>query len=224
MPERKWLWIDIKAPEQPIEKEDLLLLIHTNVVSTFRICVENWHFLWESAPFQHTLLIRFCGDAKIIQKIKDAITSLLDSVKIEWKIEPYEGEANTYGPAGWEYLTRVLHLGSEFAIALMENKRSPKSEEFKRSLSGYLERWIHLFMNQLSTRLEEAPVLFQLSIHRTTVNILGEKEYREIAKDLDKEISQLWNQSYDEAIVPLISRLVEAKKKTRADFVLPKSP
>ena len=212
MPEKKWLWIDIKAPEQKPEKENLLLRIHADVISTFRLGVENWHFLWESAPFQHTLLIRFCGDAESIQKIEGAITDMLDSAKIEWKIEPYEGEASTFGLTGWEYLTKVLHLGSEFTIALIENERSPKSEEFKWPLSGFLERWIHLFMNQLSTRVGEAPTLFQLSAHRIAINVLGEKQYRLIALDLDAEINPLWNNMCNETIFPLLKKLLDAKK------------
>ena len=208
----KWLAINIKVPEKPSEKEDLLIQIHADVISVFKDKVESWHFLWESAPFQHTLLTRFYGDAETIEKLEEAIVSLLDKEGIEWERDKkYEGEAKTYGSKGWEYLAKVLHLGSEFAIAIIENERKGiKTEEFKWSLSGYLERWIHLFMNQLLTRVSEAPTLFQLSVHRTAINMLGAEQYRRIAKDLDGKIPQLLRHHH-ETVIPLINELAAQK-------------
>jgi len=202
--------INIRVPERPSEKENLLVRIHTDVVSVFRKKVDSWHFLWEPAPFKHTLLMRFYGDTEMTERIEKAIVNLLDREGIEWKVDrKYEGEAKTFGSMGWEYIMKVLHLGSEFAIAIIENeRRGVKSEELKWSLSGYLERWLHLFMNQLNTRVSEALTLFQLSVHRTAVNMLGEEQYRRIAKDLDGEIPQLFRHFHDGTIVPLVNKLI----------------
>jgi len=211
MPETKWVAINMKAPENRLEREDLLLNMHADVVFGFRDKVKSWHFLWEGEPFKHTLLMRFYGDAEIIEMLEDTMVNLLDRQGIEWKPdEKYEGEADTYGTKAWEYLMKVLHLGSEFAIAIIENeRRAIKTGEFKWSLSGYLERWVHLFMDQLSTQLREDITLFQLSIHRTAVNKLGEKEYRIIAQDLDREIRPLFDHFHDKTLVPLISELTK---------------
>jgi len=212
MPEKKWLWIDIKAPDQKPEKENLLLRIHADVISKFRASVDSWHFLWEADSFPHTLLIRFYGNADITQEIEEDIITLLESAKIESKIRPYEGEASSFGSTGWEYVMKVLHLGAEFAIAIIENERkSQKSEELKWSLSGYIDRWIHLFMNQLSTRVNEARTLFQLSVHRYAINMMSENQYRAIAPHLDEAIEPIWKHLHDETINPLLKRLVEAQ-------------
>ena len=214
MPEKKWLWIDIQALAELAEKEDLLVKVHADIISKFRASVDSWHFLWEADSFPHTLLIRFYGNADIIQKIEEDIITLLESAKIESKIRPYEGEAVSFGLTGWEYVMKVLHLGAEFAIAIIENERkSQKGEELKWSLSGYIDRWAHLFMNQLSTRVNESITLFQLSVHRMAINKLGEKQYRLIAPNLDAEISLLWDNLCNEKIFPLLKKLVDAKQK-----------
>ena len=216
MLETKWLMINTNAPEKRSEKEDLLIMIHDNVVSAYREKVKSWHFLWESAPFKHTLLMRFYGDAKTIEKLEKVMINLLDRENIERKLdEKYEGEAKTYGSKGWQYLMKVLHLGSEFTIDIIENeRREVKTEEFKWSLSGYLERWVHLFMNQLHTRVNEASTLFQLSIHRTAINVLGEEQYRRIAKDLDGEVPQLLKKFHDEKLIPLMNKLVKVRSQS----------
>lgn len=213
MSEKKWFMINIKVPEESSEKEDLLIRIHTDVVSAFKEKVDSWHFLWESAPFKHTLLMRFYGNTEIIEKIEENIVDLLKRESIERKVDTkYEGETKTYGSKVWKYIMNALHLGSDFVITIIENEgKGVITEEFKGSLSGCLERWVHLFMNQLHTRVNEAPTLFQLSIHRTAVNMLDEHQYRKIAKDLDEEIHQLHDHFHERTIVPLINKLMQAE-------------
>jgi hypothetical protein len=211
MTNMRWLAINVMAPDNPSGKEDLLMKTHAEVISLFKTKLESWHFLWEGAPFTHTLLLRFYGDLGPIEELKKALVNLFEKDHLRWESdEKYEGEASTYGSKGWEYLTRVLHLGSDFAIAVIENeRRNVKNEGLKWSLSGYLERWIHLFMNQLHTRVKEADTLLQLSVHRRAINMLGEEQYRRISRDLDEELRQLIPQFYEETIAPLIKRLRE---------------
>jgi hypothetical protein len=210
MTNKRWLAINIMAPENPFGKEDLLIKVHAEVVSLFKPKLEGWHFLWEGAPFTHTLLLRFYGGLVAIEELEKTMVNLLERDHLRWEPDEYEGEASTYGSKGWEYLTRVLHLGSEFAIVIVEDERRDiKNEGLRWSLSGYVERWIHLFMNQLHTRVKEADTLFQLSVHRKAISMLGEEEYRRISKGLDEEVRKLIPQFYQETIVPLLNRLRE---------------
>ncbi len=189
---KEWFVINIRVSEKNSQKEDFLIRLHSDAVSIFKGKLESWHFLWEGSPFSHTLLMRFFGNTYTIGKIGKTMTKLLDEQGIDWKVdEKYDGEAKAYGTKGWEYLLKVLHLGSDFAIDIIKNARKgEETEEFKRSLGGYLERWVHLFNNQLGTRVREDVALFHLSTHRTAVNYLGEKNYRKISRELDKQISQ----------------------------------
>jgi len=213
MNKKGWFVINIRVSEKDSENEDFLIRLHSDVVSKFKGKLESWHFLWEGSPFSHTLLMRVFGNPDTIGEIGKTMTKLLDEEGIEWKVdEEYGGEAKAYGTKGWEYLMKVLHLGSDFAIDIIENERKGEgTEEFKRSLGGYLERWIHLFNNQLCTRVKEDTALFHLSVHRTAVYMLGEKEYRKISEKLDKEISQFLRHSHDEKRFPLISSLLEKR-------------
>lgn len=211
MANMRWLAINVMAPENASGKEDLLMKVHAEVISLFKAELESWHFLWEGAPFAHTLLLRFYGNIVPIEELEKAMANLLEGSHLRWEPDKkYGGEAGTYGSKGWEYLTRVLHLGSEFAIAIIENeRRDVKNEGLRWSLSGYLERWTHLFMNELHTRVKEADTLFQLSVHRKAINILGEKEYLRISRDLDEEVRKLIPRFYEETIIPLLNRLRE---------------
>jgi hypothetical protein len=157
--------------------------------------------------------MRFFGSPDTVGEIGKKLTKLLDNEGIQWKPdEKYDGEAKSYGTRGWEYIMNVLHLGSDFAIDILENTRKgEETEEFKRSLGGYLERWIHLFSNQLGTKIREDKALFHLSLHRTAVYVLGEEEYRKISKKLDEEISQFLHNSHDEERFPLISSILKKR-------------
>jgi hypothetical protein len=211
MKEKEWFVINIRVPEKASEKEDFLIRIHSEVVSKFKAELISWHFLWEGSPFRHTLLMRFFGNADLVEEIRKNLTKLLDNEGVDWKPdETYDGEAKHFGSRGWGYIMRILCLGSDFAIDIIENERKGvKNEEYKLSLSGYLERWVHLFMNQLGTRVREDATLFQLSAHRTAVNSLGEVNYRKICGELDKQIPKFLDDFHKKILLPYIDSLIK---------------
>jgi len=215
MDKKDWFVINIRVSEKPSEKEDLLLRLHSDIVSIFKAKLESWHFLWEGSPFRHTLLMRFFGNSDTIREIGKKMTKLLDEEGIDWKVdETYDGETKSYGTKGWDYLMKVLHLGSDFAIDIIENKRKGEvTEEFKRYLGGYLERWVHLFNNQLDTQIREDVALFRLSAHRTAVNYLGEEKYRKISRELNKQISQYLEDFHNKTLLPYIDSLLKKAQK-----------
>ena len=213
MNKKEWFVINIRVSDDNSENEDFLLRLHSEVVSKFKGKLESWHFLWEGSPFTHTLLMRFFGNAETVGEIRKKMITLLDDEGIRWKLdETYDGEAKAYGTRGWEYIMDVLHLGSDFAIDIIEDTRKGvRTDEFKRSLGSYYERWVHLFGNQLGTQIKEDKALFHLSIHRTAANLLGEKKYREISKELDREITQFLTHTHDKKSFPLISSLLKKR-------------
>lgn len=214
MNKKEWFVINIRVSEKQSEKEDLLIRLHSDIVCVFKAKLESWHFLWEGSPFRHTLLMRFFGNADTIGEIEKTMTKLLDAQGIDSKPdETYDGEAKHFGTRGWEYIRKVLHLGSDFAIDIIENERKVvKNEEYKLSLSGYLERWVHLFMNQLNTRVREDATLFQLSAHRTAVNTLGEVNYRKICGELDIQIPKFLDDFHNKTLLPHIDSLLKKTK------------
>jgi len=214
MSEMKWFMINIKAPEEIPNREDLLLKIHAKVVFAFKNKLKSWHFLWEPKPFKRTLLVRFYGDVEIIKKLEEDIIHFLKREGVEQKVYGrYEGEAEKYGSKGWEYVMKILHFGSEFAVDLLEKERGTYTEEeFKRPLPANIERWVHLFMNQLSTGmyaygLDEPSVLFHLSVLRTAVYRLGEEEYRRIEQKIIKEVPNLYRNFLNSSLYPLIEQI-----------------
>jgi len=213
MSEMKWFMINIKAPEEIPDREDLLLRIHSKVISTFKNRLESWHFLWESKPFRRTLLMRFYGDVEIIKKVEEDIIDFLKREDVEQRVDSYEGEAESYGSKGWEYVMKILHFGSDFAIDLLEKERGTYTEEeFKRRLPGYIERWVHLFLNQLSTGMytygiDEPSVLLHLSVLRIAVYRLGEEEYRRIEQKLVKELPNLYRNFLNSSVYPFIEQI-----------------
>ena len=155
----KWIEANIDLTNKPRKK--YLLDIYDKIVANVKDKILSWHFLWEGKPYPTTLRLRFHGSSEIIDReVKPLVESKLKEMKVEYCFgkhgkygEQYEGEEDTYGERGWYYLEKILHLGSDFAIELMKTK---KNSDFKWSTLGYAERWIHLFLNQLSTELEQA--------------------------------------------------------------------
>jgi len=191
MCEKRWLAVNLKAPADRSSKEDLLLNVYDEIISRFRDGVESWHFLWESTPYPHTLLLRFFSNGSVIEELGEALESFLDEEGIErTPDEAYEGEASSYGVKGWKYVMGILHLGADFAIDLIKNERTRRTEDFNKPLSINVDRWVHLFLNQLGTRIVEYDILFKLSAHRYVINMIGEERYRQVSGDLQKEIPE----------------------------------
>ena len=111
----------------------------------------------------------------------------------------YCGEANIYGSKGWKYIAKILHLGSEFAIDLIKRERERReNEEFKGRVELFVDRWVHLFLNQMLTRVDEPRILYAFSVHRLAINILGESRYRTIAQKINEKLPRLFEQFREE--------------------------
>lgn len=193
---KKWLAINLRAPTDLRGKEDLLLVLFEKIISKFREKLESWHFLWEPKPYPHTLLLRFYGNPTAIDKLKEAIYDFLSEEGVEYDPDKtYDGEAARYGIKGWKYVMKILHLGSNFALDLINKERQrKKNEEFSQPLGCYIDRWIHLFLNQLLTReIAEHEILFKFSIHRYVIYKIGEKGYHQVSKELAKEAPKFFN-------------------------------
>jgi len=186
MVNKKWLAINLRAQVGLDDREDLLLMLFEEIISKFKEKVDSWHFLWESDPYPNTLLLRFYGDSEVIDKIKENFDGFLQEKKIDFTPDnTYDGEAKSYGAEGWKYVMRILHLGSTLALDLAKNERTGgKKEEFAQPILCYVDRWIHLFLNQLLTRrIVEHDVLFKFSVHRYIISKIGAKNYQEMSKE-----------------------------------------
>ena len=146
---KKWLAVNLETPIDLSMRDDILVKIFEEIISAFRDKVESWHFLWEPEPYRHTLLLRFYGTSETINELEEALEKLIDEEGIEYTPDTtYAGEAERYGTKGWEYVMRILHLGADFAMDLIEKERSrSNSEELSQPLLLYIDRWIHLFLN-----------------------------------------------------------------------------
>jgi hypothetical protein len=196
MKETKWLVINLKVPAEKSEKEDLLLGIFDGVISKFRDTVQSWHFLWEGKPYPHTLLLRFYGQSRTIDGMRAALKDYIDNKNLEYHLDnAYDGERNSYGVKGWKYVMGNLCLGADFAVDLIKNERTRNTVDFPKPLSCYVDRWMHLFPNQLGTRVSEYKVLFRFHAHRYVINQVGEERYRQVASDLEEEMPDLLNAS-----------------------------
>lgn len=193
---RKWFVANLSVPSGRLLKEDLLVAVFGDVISEFRTRVKSWHFLWESAPYPHTLLLRFYGKSHDIDELKGRLVKYLESEGIEYTPDSvYAGEEGSYGVKGWRYVMESLHLGADSAIDLIRNDRSRDERNFPKPLEVYIDRWVHLFLNQLGTRVAEHKILFILHAHRYIVNLVGEQRYRQIAGPLNQRMPNLLNQS-----------------------------
>lgn len=195
MCEKRWLVLNLNAPTDLSMKEDLLVKVFGEVISTFRDKVESWHFLWEPSPYPNTLLLRFYGDIKVIGKLEGAFENFLGEEGIEYIPDnTYDGEVPSYGTNGWDYVMKILHLGSDFALDLIQKERSGADNEyFSKPLFIYIDRWMHLFLNQLLTKVVEHDVLFKFSVHRYAMSRIGAKNYRQVAEELGKETPEFFD-------------------------------
>jgi len=196
MEETKWSVTNIRVPAERSEKEDLLLGVFDGVISEFRDEVQSWHFLWEGKPYPHTLLLRFYGQSHIIDEMWETLKDYLDNKNLEYQPDDvYDGERASYGVKGWKYVMDGLCLGSDLAVDLMKNERAKDAVGFPKPLPCYVDRWVHLFLNQLRTRVSEYKVLFSFHAHLYVLNQVGEERYRQIASDLEKEMPDLLSAS-----------------------------
>ena len=161
----KWIEVNIECPEKS-SMDDYLVKLVKPIVEEVRNNVRSWHYLWEGRPWPLTLRLRFFGDDKEIEQSRELLDGKLKDVSHCYgehgdcgKDKEYKGEADGsdgWGIKGWEAGMKFLEMGSEFALELVTNKEKlGKSNEYKRSASQYADRYTHLFLNQMSSLLDE---------------------------------------------------------------------
>ena len=86
----------------------------------------------------------------------------------------YIGEADSWGIEAWEKGMKFMELGSEFALDLIENEEKLGcSEEYRRNASSYADRYTHLFLNQISTLVNEVDFHLQQGISRLGFGLIS---------------------------------------------------
>jgi len=86
-----------------------------------------------------------------------------------------------------------LELGAEFALELIENKSMlGNSDEYKRDAFFYADRYTHLFLNQISSLLDEADFYLLQGVFRYALQkgkTLSPEETRAIVEEVKQEIN-----------------------------------
>ncbi len=170
----KWVEINVCiANNRNSNLDEVLLDLVDKLVEKFKGLskeddTSTWHYLWENCQCNNNinlcLVLRFYGEETNIEKVKNEFEKLMIDLKSKkadlfgdyWygkhenRNEEYNGEEETYGTKGWELVKNMLNFGSEIALELIKNKEfMGKSDEFKNSLNEYVDRYVHLFLNQV---------------------------------------------------------------------------
>jgi len=162
--------------------------------------VESWHFLWEGKPYPSTLRLRFYGDDEKITELHQFLEKKLESIPHCYgehgdcrESKEYGGEADSWGSKAWEKGVSFLEFGAEFALELIENKdRLGNSNEYKRNVFFYADRYTHLFLNQISSLLDEADFYLLQGVFRYACQkgkTLSPSEVRAIVEKIKQEIN-----------------------------------
>ncbi len=179
----KWVEIniEIKNTDQEEIRKVFSNLIYYLVKDFKKISNKkgSWHFLWESNPWPNTLRIRFYSNEEAIDQIKNKFEKEYNNFKENNEGilgefiygnngivgEEYEGEINYYGIKGWKLVMNILEFGSETALELIRNKDLLESDEYSAQYPGsidlYSDRYVHLFLNQLSYFIKESEFLMK---------------------------------------------------------------
>jgi len=209
----KWVEINVGiGRDDPETLMEVLLDLVGGLVTEFkRIMREGytWHYLWESNPWPITLRLRFYGDDADIDRIKHGFQRLWNSLKTSKPnilmdycygrhgecCKEYIGEDDIYGSKGWELVKKMLNFGSEVALELIKNIGiMRKSNEFKTLLDIYVDRYVHLFLNQISPLFDELNFHLTQLVYRYFLYITGNYPSEEVINEVAEEILQTLQQ------------------------------
>lgn len=169
----KWIEVNIKCPSES-SKDEYLTTHVKQILDEYRAKVESWHFLWEGKPYPFTLRLRFYSDDETISNLHGFLEKKLTSIPYCYgehgdcrEGKEYRGEAGDWGSKGWEKGVSFLEFGAEFALELIANKnRLGSSNEYRKDIHSYADRYTHLFLNQISSLLDEADFNLQEGVFR----------------------------------------------------------
>lgn len=81
--------------------------------------------------------------------------------------EEYIGEEDMYGSEGWELVKNMLNFGSEIALELIKkHKDMGRSEKFRMPLEVYVDQYVHLFLDQMASLINESWLYLEWLIFR----------------------------------------------------------
>ena len=144
------------------------------VIDVCRNTIQSWHFLWEGKPYPLTLMVRFFGEEDNMVDLSIFLERTLENIVHCYgrhgdcdTDEEYEGESASWGDRGWERGMKFLEFGSEFALELIENKNQlGTSVNYRKNAFSFADRYTHLFLNQISSILNEADFYLEEGIFR----------------------------------------------------------
>ncbi len=172
----KWIEVDIGLRHNISVMHSTLLSLVKKYVEEKGSSLASWHFLWEDIPWPRdkgsgiTLRWRLHVDEELFLTWKDELDLKLKELESVRSAEylghcfashgvcgqEYVGEAEDWGQDGWNFGIKILQLGSEIAMKMVEDKSQiGYTQQYRRQLPFYLDRYTHLFLNQVSTLLEE---------------------------------------------------------------------
>ena len=212
----KWIEINIGIGNHDREaKVEVLLRLVDPLVTRFKEIAReaySWHYLWESVPWSSTLRLRFYGDEEAIGKIKQEFEKLWSSLRasrpdlfVDYCYgrhgecgKEYVGEEEEYGSEGWELVKKMLNFGSEIALELIKkHKDMGRSEKFKKPLNVYVDRYVHLFLNQMNPLINELQFYLDQLIHRHFLYTIRKPPPEELANKIAEEIYQILQQGVE---------------------------
>jgi len=214
-------WIEINVGIGKYDRnamlEALLRLVDPLVTKFKEVAKEDysWHYLWESNPWSLTLRLRFYGDEEAIDEIKHGFEKLWSSLRasrpdlfVEYCYgrhgecgEEYVGEEDEYGSEGWELVKKMLNFGSEIALELIKkHKDMGRSKEFKVPLEVYVDRYVHLFLDQMAPLINELQLYLEWLIFRYFLYTVGKLPSEEVTNEIAEKIIQILQQGVESYI------------------------
>ena len=213
----EWIEVNIGVNNNPEARNFVLVnFVAPLVRKRGRQDLRSWHFLWEGKPWPElkevgiTLRLRFYGKNGIIDQLKQQIDKKLTELeksRSEFYFghcfgehgncgKEYKGEAKGWGTKGWKLGVKMLEFGSETALELIKNKdKLGKSEEYKKPVNFYADRYVHCFLNQFTTLINEIDFYLNEAIQRisytSTRKMFTEEELRNLTNDIrDKVVNK----------------------------------
>jgi len=218
-------WIEINVDQsQYVSNDDCLVKVVRPALDEFRARVQTWHFLWEGRPWPFTLRLRFFGNDQDIEQLRQFFENKLKNVHHCYgehgdcgENKEYKGEANGgngWGTKAWEKGMKFLEMGSEFALELIENKdKLGRSPDYKKNANEYADRYTHLFLNQISSLVNEVDFDLSQGIFRYGNGMLQgrtpplqERQIRAILRQIIQPMVHEVKQRTQEGIQALLPR------------------
>lgn len=168
-----WIEVNIECPSKSSKAEFLIDYVKP-VIDNCGNTIDSWHFLWEGRPYPLTLMVRFCGKEDRILDLSIFLENTLNTVTHCYgrhgdceTSEEYDGEADSWGEKSWERGIKFLEFGSEFALELVENRdQLGNSKDYEKDAFFIADRYTHLFLNQISSLLNESDFYLLQGIFR----------------------------------------------------------